>query len=283
VHVRIERGTNGVDDPRAGPFVHLRERAADGTEPRQIEDEIFLRHRASDVQRPQLDGGPAALFENLPNTRLACQRELAGFVRLARGKIRQHRRRNALRRRHERILRHAPPGNAPQLAVIRRRAPEVRERGDKVVEEHDAEARHDRVETRGLEPVILRTRANEIDANVGPLGARPSSSDHRLGDIDAGAATLCSEPPRGGDGRHTGAAADVEYPAGRTGTDLRDDQLCDRLERAVEQLLGLDPRLRGKAVPELLLLGAGTPGLHLESMPEPASARRSRASLARRR
>ena len=70
-----------------------------------------------------------------------------------------------------RIFRSAPPGDEPKLGVAPCGTPKVRKGPHGVVEEHNAEARNDHVETLGLEGVVLRAGADEGCRQAFPFGA----------------------------------------------------------------------------------------------------------------
>jgi hypothetical protein len=97
--------------------------------------------------------------------------------------------------------------------VVRSGTPQVGKGPDRVVEEHDAEARNDRVEARRLEPMRLRVGADEACGRAFPFGVGPGGGDHRIRNVDADAAALRSEQPRDGQRCPARTAADVEDAA----------------------------------------------------------------------
>ena len=100
-----------------------------------------------------------------------CQEELSRRVGPAGRDVGQQRCGGALGRRHEWILRGAPPGDEAELGIVVGGASQVREGHDRVLEEHDAEARDDRVEVRRREGVGLRVGAHEACRRAFRLGA----------------------------------------------------------------------------------------------------------------
>jgi hypothetical protein len=84
--------------------------------------------------------------------------------------------------------------------------------------------------------------------------ARARGDEHRLGDVDADALAGSGEPPRDGDGRRAGAAADVEHAARRIGEDRVDEQVLERLVHPVDRVLRVDPRAARRAVPQSWLI-----------------------------
>src|SRR5262249_27402130 len=144
VHVRFEGNAHHLDELRTDVIVRLLKNAADGTESGHVTGELLLRHGARNIDRLDVDGGPAAILQDPTDAVAIPERELAGLVRLSGGEVWQERRGNALRRGHERIFRSAPPGDEPEPSALFCGAPQVRESLDRVVEEHYAEARDDR-------------------------------------------------------------------------------------------------------------------------------------------
>jgi len=148
-------------------------------------------------------------------------------------KVGQQRTRGALGRGHERVFRGTAPGGEPQPGVVLCRTPQVLKGTDGVVEKHYAEARNDGVEARRLERVELRVGADEGCGRAVPFDAGAGGGDHRLRNVDAGAAARSSEPPGDGKGRAACAAADVEHPVSRSVADCFDEQVLEGLEHLV--------------------------------------------------
>ena len=111
---------------------------------------------------------------------------------------RHERRGSLLGRGHERVVLGAAPHDQPQLAPGPCRGTEVGEGFDGVVEEHDAEARDDRVEAGRLEVVALGVGHDEAHRHAFPLGAQAGGGHHRLGDVDARARAPRAEAPARG-------------------------------------------------------------------------------------
>src|SRR3546814_5404203 len=83
-----------------------------------------------------------------------CSSDL-GRARMTGRDVRKERCGRALGRRHERVFGGAAPGEEPRLGAIPGGMPEVSKGRDRIVEEHDAEARDDRVEACGFEGVEI--------------------------------------------------------------------------------------------------------------------------------
>src|SRR3546814_18896069 len=85
--------------------------------------------------------------------------------------------------------------------------PEVSKGRDRIVEEHDAEARDDRVEACGFGGVDLGVGEDELGARAFPFGARPGGGAHRTRNVEPDAATPPAKPPRTGERPAARAAA----------------------------------------------------------------------------
>src|SRR5262245_50023178 len=96
--------------------------------------------------------------------------------------------------------------------------------------------------------------ADEFGCHAFAFGARPGGADHRLRNVDADATRLRSQPSCRGDRRAARAAPDVQYPASRHGSNLFDEEVFERLEDAVEEILRVDPGSTRDAVPPRRLL-----------------------------
>ena len=201
-----------------------------------------------DVDRLDLDAAPVALLQDGANALLVGKRELSGRVRFAL-RDRDERRCGAFGRRHERILRGAAPDENPQQASLPRCRPQIGEGLDGVVEEHDAESRHDHVEACRLEAVPLRVGPNEACLDALPLGAAPGGRDQRFRDVDPGAVTCCAEASGNGQRGAAGAAADVENPSPRASADRLDEHVLQRLQDPVHDVLHLGPAAPAGPVP----------------------------------
>ena len=156
----------------------------------------------------------------------------------------------------KRVVRRTAPGDDPQCSSWRRRGTQIGESLNEVVEEHDAESRDDHVERR-LELVALRIGEYEPGREALALGASASESDHRFGDIDAGAVAVGAEPSRDGQCRGACPAPDVEHVLRRAPAHRLDEQLLQRLEEPVEYLLHVDPGPSAGSVPQRNLLAIG--------------------------
>ena len=64
-------------------------------------------------------------------------------------------------------------------------------------------------------------------------------------------------PPRRGQGRSTGTAADIEQRAIKTGRNAFGQQMFERAEQIVEHMLRRDPAMPRRAIPKFLLLALG--------------------------
>ena len=96
-------------------------------------------------------------------------------------------------------------------------------------------------------------------------GGRGDTSDSRVAQVsrggrrrgsDADATPARAERASDRERRRARAAADVEHAALPSGDDCLDEELLERLEHAIEQLLALDPRSSGDAIPERCLVFA---------------------------
>ena len=164
--------------------------------------------------------------------------ELARLVRSAGGEVRQERRGGALGRRHERILRRAPPRDEAELGAVPCGAAQVREGRDRVVEEHHAEARDDRVEARPARTAYVCASATMKLAEAPSRSARA-----RAAAIIGSEMSMPVQLPRAPRRRATATVVPpVPQPTsstrpGRPGRDGVHEQVLDRLEHLVEQLL----------------------------------------------
>ena len=64
MHIGIKGGADRFDDLRASPVVRLLKDPADGTEPGQVTDQLLLGQGAGDIDRLDIDLGPAALLQD---------------------------------------------------------------------------------------------------------------------------------------------------------------------------------------------------------------------------
>ena len=86
MHVGSERGANLRDDLRARAVVGLLQDPADGTDLGDVADQVRLGHGARNVDRPDVDVGPAAFLEDAVDAVPIRERELPRRVRIgARG------------------------------------------------------------------------------------------------------------------------------------------------------------------------------------------------------
>jgi hypothetical protein len=85
VHIGIKGGADRFDDSRASPVVRLLKDQADGTEPRQITDQLLLGQGADDIDRPDIDLAPAALLQDGVDTVAVREGELPRRVGPGRG------------------------------------------------------------------------------------------------------------------------------------------------------------------------------------------------------
>ena len=263
-HIGIEGAPNSFDDSRASLVVDLLENQTDGTEPRQITSQLLLGQRALDVDRADVDPGPAAFLQDAVDAIAIRECELPRRARAPRREVRQKRCRRALSGCHERILLSAPPDDQPQPCVVSCGTPQIGKGTDGVVKEHHTEARDDRIEASRLERVDLRVAADETHRRAFLFGARLSSGDHQTRDVDADRAGPGSEPPGDGECRAAGATADVqnvvrvERLAVELGTYGVGEQFFKRLEQPIERFLCVDPCTSRRTIPSSVLVVVST-------------------------
>ena len=65
MHIRIKGGADRFDDLRASPVVRLLKDQANGTELGQVTDQLLLGQGAGNIDRPDIDLGPAALLQDV--------------------------------------------------------------------------------------------------------------------------------------------------------------------------------------------------------------------------
>lgn len=87
VHVGLKGGADHFDDLRASPVVCFLQDQADRTEPGHITDQLLLGENARDIDRPDIDLGPAAVFQNAADSGCVGEGELPGCVRPAGGRF----------------------------------------------------------------------------------------------------------------------------------------------------------------------------------------------------
>ena len=83
MHVGIERGLHRRDDPVASRLIHLAQDPGEGTEAREVTDQLLFGKRADNVDRPDVDLGPAALLEDGVDAEAVREGELSRRVRPA--------------------------------------------------------------------------------------------------------------------------------------------------------------------------------------------------------
>jgi DNA-binding transcriptional MerR regulator len=245
VDVGGEGVAKSLGDTGAGLVVDLLKDRADGTETGRVAEQVLLGERAGDIDRADVDAGPAALFEDAAHAIGVGERELAGGIGLSRREAREERGGGALGGRHEGILGGTAPGEEVEAGVFAGGAAEVLEGADGVVEEHDAEAGDDGVEARGLEGVALGVGEEKGRGRAFADGAGAGCIDKGLGDVDAGTGT--AEAALQGEGDGARSTADIEDGAGGDGVY---EEVLERLEHLVERFLGVYPGVAGGAVPE---------------------------------
>jgi hypothetical protein len=155
VHKGIKGGADGLGDLGAGPLVLALKCHTDRAQSRDEADQLRLGQGAPDVDRLEADVGPATRLEDGNDPLRVGKGELSRAVRRGRGKVRQQRGRLTQAGRHERIFRGAAPGDDVKRGVVGRGTPQVREGLDRVMEEHDAESRDDRVDACALKGMGL--------------------------------------------------------------------------------------------------------------------------------
>src|SRR5581483_2493575 len=148
----------------------------------------------------------------------------------------------------------------------------VGERGDRIVEEHDSESRDHRVERAVVERVRLRVGLVErgVDESC-RLGILACTSEQGSRQIDASDRAGCDHA-RGGDGRGTAAAADVENRVARGELRAFDEHVDEGLEHLVVLGLLVDPLPDLVAVvPVLGLLPVGRAHVFLHEVTLPSA------------
>lgn len=196
VHVGIKSWADRLDDLGARGLVGGVEHSAEGTETGEESDELLLRHHAGNIDRLDVDLGPATCFQDAADVMLVREGELPGRARVAGRDVWEERGCGALRGCHERIFRCTPPGDEPERSVVPCGTPQVCESADGVAKEHDAKARHDHVEARTLEGMHLRIRADEACGGTAAFGALAGGSDYRIRNVNANAAAVRAESSR---------------------------------------------------------------------------------------
>jgi len=93
----------------------------------------------------------------------------------------------ALGRGHEWILVSAAPSDETQAGTGPCGAVQVGEGRAGILEEHHTQPRLDPVELRGRQRMLLRVGADEVRVQSRRFSALPSQSQHRRGDVQAGA------------------------------------------------------------------------------------------------
>ena len=88
MHIGLESGADRFDDPGASPVVRLVKNQAKGAEPGQITDQLLLGQGAGNIDRPDVNPGPAALLQNAVDPALVREGELPRRVRPAGGEVR---------------------------------------------------------------------------------------------------------------------------------------------------------------------------------------------------
>ena len=146
-----------------------------------------------------------------------------------------------------------PPGR-PQGAV------EVLEGGDRVGEEHDAEAREHDVEGAALDRRHLSVAFAEVDRH-GSRGSLTAArrGEHRPRDVESDDAAARGDAARDVDRGLTGATADVEHALARLESRSIDRLRAEGADQAIEDVLALDPHRSGDLVPvtDLLFVAGG--------------------------
>src|SRR5262249_54411855 len=162
---------------------------------------------------------------------------------------------------HPRVLRQRLPADEAEPSSRTQGGVQVGEGGDRVDEEHDAEAREADVEVPGLEARRLGVGRPEGDV-ADPIGALARAGEHRRREVDA--RDRASETDATGelDRRITCAAADVEDALARPDADPLHRRPSQRPDLLVEDVLQGDPLRTGGLVPVDDLLGVRALGVH---------------------
>ncbi len=103
----------------------------------------------------------------------------------------------------------------------------------------------------------FRVGADEADGQVFAPGAGPGGGDHRLRHVDADAVAPTVGQPRNRKRRRAGPAADVEHVRPGSSPDGVRDEILERPEQVVEQLLRPDPGPPGLAFPTFGVAAGG--------------------------
>jgi len=156
---------------------------------------------------------------------------------------------------------------------------QVLEGGDRIGEEHHAEARKDRVE-RLLEGERLRVGAYERDARI--PGALARRGKQRFRDVEAEDPAGRSDGLGELQGRLAAAAADVEDVLTDSRSERFERRAPQRIELTIEPLPLRHPDVRGGAVPVVDLLRVDGHGMRGDSTDPnaPALARHGRTPVA---
>ena len=149
-----------------------------------------------------------------------------------------------------------PPADERDAAAATERARQVGERGTRVGEEHDAEAREEHVERAGRERV--RLRVGLLEASVCDSGGTcggPGLLEHGRGHVGAEHGSLRTDAAGELERRLSAAAPDVDHALACRDPGAIHRAPAERADLAVDQVLQLDPVARALVVPVLDLLG----------------------------
>jgi hypothetical protein len=215
-------------------------------------------HHLGRVHSADVHVGPAGGAEHGADKRLVAE----GVGPGAPGRFRRQGARHRLHRlHHERPqlvgVDRLPADERQPPARLQRRAA-VGEGGRRVVEEHDAEARHGEGEVTGREGVGLGVgHAPDHVGEPGVGGPSPHAGDHHLAQVERQHPAFGAHRPRQCQGGGAEAAPDVEGVFARTGAGRRLEGITVRLEHHVEPLLVGHPAGPAVLVPEagLILVG----------------------------
>ena len=215
-----KRRADRLDDPGARLLVELLEGSAEWTEADQMASQVPLGQDTAHVDRP------------------------------AGREVRWERRRSMLGRRHERVLRGAPPCWTLEIGFLSGRGPEVGEGLDRVIEEHHSEARDDPIEACRLERTDPGVGADEAGRRSLALGPGPGlgRGNHRRRNVDASGSAARTKAPRNGDRGAARAVADIESPSrdGASRGEALGEEVLERLQHLIQHVLRIDPGASGR-------------------------------------
>ena len=188
------------------------------------------------------------------HARFRCEGERAGVVRPVLrqlGDVLVDR----LQRRHEkRIFARIAPAGERQPARRSQCLAHVGEGERGFGEEHHAEPRDQKIETRRVERIYRGVGEDEIDRQT-RRRKLPRASQHRRRDVDAEHVSGRADLLRQRDGGGAAAATDIDNPLACFGLGAIDQDIGDRRQHDVLRLLPIGPALAARSVPVRDLVG----------------------------